>query len=83
MLKEKTAEILTTYGSSMTELKPDEWISIHYDVGGGIQLLQGGPDYFLVQARVSDVREAANRSGEAGVQWLLERLVTNEKPQEG
>jgi hypothetical protein len=57
-LKRKTAEIFATYGASMSELSADEWLTIHYDVGSATQLLQGGPDYFLVQAKMSDVRSA-------------------------
>ena len=76
-LKRKTAEIFATYGASMTELSAEEWLSIHYDVGGATQLLQGGPDYFLVQAKMSDVRTAAGRQD--GSDWLLGQLITNER----
>ena len=80
-LKQKTAEVLTTYGATLTELKAGEWVGIHYDVGGAVQLLQGGPDYFLVQAKMSDIREAAAK-GDAGTDWLLARLITNEREEE-
>jgi hypothetical protein len=76
-LKRKTAEIFATYGASMSELSADEWLSIHYDVGSATQLLQGGPDYFLVQARMGDVRSASENP--EGADWLFSRLITNER----
>ena len=76
-LKRKTAEIFATYGASMSELSADEWLTIHYDVGSATQLLQGGPDYFLVQAKMSDVQSAVENP--EGANWLYERLITNEK----
>jgi hypothetical protein len=77
-LKKKTAAILATYGTTLTELKDEEWIGINYDVGSAASLLQSGVSNFLVLARMSRVREAARQGGNAA-DWLLEHLVTNEK----
>ncbi len=77
-LKKKTATILATYGTTLTELKDEEWIGINYDVGSAASLLQSGVSNFLVLARMSRVREAAHQGGNAA-DWLLEHLVTNEK----
>jgi len=76
-LKEKTAEILATYGTTLTELDDNEWVGFNYDVGSGAALLQSGVSRFLVQARMSDVRQAARQSD--AVAWLLEHLVTNQR----
>lgn len=76
-LKQKTAEILATYGPTLTEMNDDEWVGVYYDVGLAAGLLDGGITNFLVQARMEDIRQAG---GEAdGAAWLLARLVTNEK----
>jgi len=75
----KTAEILATYGSTLTELAATDWIGFNYDVGSGAALLQSGVSTFLVQARMSDVRQAASQTAPA--QWLYGRLVTNKKPE--
>lgn len=80
-LKEKTAEILATYGTTLTELKDDEWVGINYEVGSAVGLLQSGMSNFLVLARMSHIREAA-RQGEDAADWLLERLVTNERTEQ-
>ncbi len=76
-LKHKTAEILATYGSALTELNADEWVGINYEVGSSAGLLQAGVSNYMVLARMSDVLQALRQSD--GAQWLLERLVTNEK----
>ncbi len=76
-LKHKTAEILATYGSTLTELNADEWVGINYEVGSSAGLLQAGVSNYMVLARMSDVLQALRQSD--GAQWLLERLVTNEK----
>lgn len=78
-LRRKTAEILATYGNTLTRLGADEWVGINYEVGSAAGLLQSGVSNFLVLARMSDVREAF-RQGDAA-DWLYERLVTNEKPE--
>ncbi len=76
-LKQKTAEILATYGPTLTEMNDDEWVGVYYDVGLAAGLLDGGITNFLVQARMEDIRQAG---GEAdGAAWLLARLVTNER----
>ncbi len=76
-LKRKTAEILATYGPTLTELKDADWVGINYDVGSAAALLGNGGENYLVQARMRDVRQAAAQSDPAG--WLAQRLVTNEK----
>jgi len=81
-LKHKTAGLLVDYGPTLTELSPEEWVGIYYNVGSASSLLAGGMEDFLVQARMRDIREAAGR-GEGGAGWLLDRLVTNEAPPEG
>ncbi len=78
-LKQKSAELLAIYGPTLTELPDEEWVAFYFNVGSSLDLLQGGMDYFLVQARMRDVREAGAK-GDAGAAWLLERLVTNEAP---
>ncbi len=78
-LMHKTAEILATYGTTLTELDDDEWVGINYDVGSGAALLQSGVSRFLVQARISDVRQAAGQAD--APEWLYNRLVTNKKPE--
>lgn len=76
-LKQKTAEILATYGPTLTEMNDDGWVGVYYNVGPAAGLLEGGISNFLVQARMADIREAGSMA--AGVGWLLDRLVTNEK----
>lgn len=76
-LRQKTAEILATYGPTLTALKDGDWVGIYYDVGSAAGLLSGGMDNYLVQARMSDIRQAAAQSDPAA--WLAGRLVTNEK----
>ncbi len=76
-LKVKTAEILATYGSTLTELDADEYVGINYEVGSSAGLLQGGVTNYLVLARMSDVQQALRQSD--GQEWLLERLISNEK----
>lgn len=76
-LRKKTAEIMAIYGSTMTELNDSEWIGINYDIGSTAEFLQSGTNNYLVLARMSDIREAARQSD--GAEWLLSRLVTNEK----
>lgn len=76
-LKQQTAEILATYGPTLTEMSDDEWVGVYYDVGSAAGLLEGGISNFLVQARMGDIRQAANQAD--GPDWLLGRLVTNEK----
>jgi hypothetical protein len=78
-LKQKSAELLAIYGPTLTELPDEEWVAFYFNVGSGLDLLQGGMDYFLVQARMRDVREAGSK-GDAGAAWLKDRLVTNEAP---
>ena len=77
-LKEKTAEIFTTYGPTLTELNDDDWVGVFYDVGSAAGLLEGGITNFLVQARMRDIRQAGGDDA-VGAAWLLENLVTNEK----
>ena len=76
-LRLKTAEVLATYGPTLTELKDDDWVGIYFDVGSAAALLGGGMDNYLVQARMRDIRQAATQSDPAA--WLRGRLVTNEK----
>lgn len=76
-LKRRTAGILATYGPTLTELGADEWVGVYYNVGSAAGLLEGGISNFLVQARMRDIREAGNQPD--GADWLLDRLVTNEK----
>lgn len=76
-LKESTAEILATYGPTLTEMNGDEWVGVYYDVGSAAGLLQGGITNYLVQARMRDIRTAANQSDPAS--WLTDHLVTNER----
>jgi hypothetical protein len=75
-LRQKTGEILATYGPTLTELGDDDWVGVYYDVGSAAALLGGGMDDYLVQARMRDVRQAAAQSDPAA--WLAQRLVTNE-----
>ncbi len=76
-LKEQTAEILATYGPTLTEMGEDEWVGVFYNVGSAAGLLEGGITNFLVQARMGDIRQAGNDPD--GASWLLDRLVTNER----
>jgi hypothetical protein len=76
-LKQKTAEILATYGSTLTELEADEYVVINYEVGSSAGMLQGGVTNYMVLAKMSDVLQARRQSD--GAEWLLERLITNEK----
>ncbi len=76
-LKEKTAEILATYGPTLTGLNDDDWVGVFYDVGSAAGLLEGGISNFLVQATMADVRQAGIQPD--GADWLLDHLVTNEK----
>jgi len=76
-LKQKTAEILATYGPTLTEMDDDGWVGVYYNVGRAAGLLEGGITNFLVQARMQDIRQAGYEAD--GSAWLLERLVTNEK----
>lgn len=75
-LKQKTAEIMATYGPTLTGMGDDEWVGIYFNVGSAAGLLEGGISNFLVQARMADIRGAGNQSD--GATWLLNRLVTNE-----
>jgi hypothetical protein len=76
-LRQETAQILATYGPTLTALKDDDWVGIYYDVGSAAGLLSGGMDNYLVQARMRDIRQAAAQSDPTA--WLAQRLVTNEK----
>jgi len=76
-LKQTTAEVLATYGPTLTEMGNDEWVGVFYDVGSAAGLLEGGITNYLVQARMGDVRQAGNEAD--GAAWLLDRLVTNAK----
>jgi hypothetical protein len=76
-LRLRTAEILATYGPTLTQLKGDDWVGLYYDVGSAAALLNGGMDDYLVQARMGDIRQAAGRGDAAA--WLEAHLVTNEK----
>jgi len=78
-LKQKSAELLAIYGPTLTELPDEEWVAFYFNVGSSLDLLQGGMDFFLVQARMRDVREAGGK-GDTGAAWLQQRLVTNEAP---
>jgi hypothetical protein len=75
-LRQKTAEILATYGPTLTEMKDDDWVGLYFDVGSAAALLNGGTNDYLVQARMRDVRQAASQSRPAA--WLEQKLVTNE-----
>lgn len=76
-LAQKTAEILATYGPTLTQMSDDAWVGVYYDVGPAAGLLEGGITNFLVQARMEDIRQAGYEAD--GAAWLLDRLVTNEK----
>jgi hypothetical protein len=76
-LKQKTAEMLATYGPTLTGMADDEWVGVYYNVGSAAGLLEGGITDFLVQARMGDIRQAGRQAD--GAAWLLDRLVTNEK----
>lgn len=76
-LKRSSAEILATYGPTLTRLDSNEWVGIYYDVGSGAGLLEGGISNFLVQARMESIRTAASQTDPAA--WLMQHLVTNEK----
>jgi hypothetical protein len=76
-LRQKTAEILATYGPTLTEMADDDWVGVFYNVGSAAGLLEGGISNFLVQATMADVRQAGAQAD--GATWLLDRLVTNEK----
>jgi hypothetical protein len=76
-LKAKTAEILATYGPTLTGLDDSDWVGVFYNVGSGAGLLEGGISNYLVQAMMMDVRQAGVQAD--GASWLLDRLVTNEK----
>jgi hypothetical protein len=76
-LKQKTAEVLATYGPTLTGMGDDEWVGVYYNVGSAAGLLEGGITDFLVQARMGDIRQAGRQAD--GAAWLLDRLVTNEK----
>jgi hypothetical protein len=76
-LKQKTAEILATYGPTLTEMNDDAWVGVYYNVGPAAGLLEGGITNFLVQARMEDIRQAGREAD--GAAWMLDRLVTNEK----
>ena len=78
MLKSKFAEILATYGTTLTELDDSEWIGINFEVGSAASLLQSGVSEFLVLVQMNRVREAA-RQGADAADWLMEYIVTNEK----
>ena len=75
-LKQTTAEVLATYGPTLTELNDSDWVGVFYNVGPAAGLLEGGISNFLVQARMADVRQAGAQAD--GGSWLLARLVTNE-----
>lgn len=77
-LKQKTAEILATYGPTLTELNDEGWVGVYYNVGSAAGLLEGGITNFLVQARMEEIRQAGQLEAD-GAAWLLDRLVTNEK----
>jgi len=66
-LKEKTAEILATYGPTLTGMNDDDWVGVFYDVGSAAGLLEGGISNFLVQARMADVRQAGRQAD--GAAW--------------
>jgi hypothetical protein len=76
-LKQTTAEVLATYGPTLTELDDSDWVGVFYNVGPAAGLLEGGISNFLVQARMADVRQAGAQAD--GASWLMARLVTNEK----
>lgn len=76
-LRRSSAELLATYGPTLTHMEPDYWVGLYYDVGSAAGLLQGGVSDYLVQARMSDIRQAASTGDPTS--WLLDRLVTNEK----
>jgi len=80
MLKLKTAEILVTYGTTLTELDDSEWLGINFEVGSAASLLQSGVSEFLVLVQMHRVREAADHGADAAA-WLMENIVTNEKKQ--
>lgn len=76
-LRQRTVELLADYGPTLTELGDEDWVGLYYDVGSAASLLNSGLEDYLVQARMGDIRQAANQSDPA--QWLAARLVTNEK----
>ena len=76
-LKQATAQIMATYGPTLTEMSDDEWVGVYYNVGAAAGLLEGGITNFLVQARMGDIRQAGREAD--GAAWLLGFLVTNEK----
>ncbi len=76
-LRQKTVELLADYGPTLTELGDDDWVGLYYDVGSAAALISSGLGDYLVQARMRDIRQAATQSDPA--QWLMSRLVTNEK----
>ena len=78
MLKSRFAEILTTYGTTLTELDDSEWIGINFEVGSAAGLLQSGVSEFLVLVQMNRVREAV-RQGADAADWLKDHIVTNEK----
>ncbi len=76
-LKRETAEVLATYGPTLTGLQDGDWVGIYYDVGSAASLVSGGMEHYLVQARMRDIRQASTQSDPAA--WLEQRLVTNER----
>ncbi len=78
LLKSKTAEIFSTYGTTLTELDDSEWIGINFEVGSAAGLLQSGVSEYLVLVQMQRVREAAGQ-GAGAADWLLDYIVTNEK----
>jgi hypothetical protein len=76
-LEQQTAEILAIYGPTLTQLGESDWVGVFYNVGSAAGLLEGGISNFLVQARMSDIRQAGNQADPAT--WLRDRLVTNER----
>jgi hypothetical protein len=78
MLKSKTAEILATYGTTLTELDDSEWIGINFEVGSAAGLLQSGVSDYLVLVQMHRVREASDHGADAA-DWLKGYIVTNAK----
>lgn len=78
MLKSKFAEIMTTYGTTLTELDDSEWIGINFEVGSAASLLQSGVSEYLVLVQMHRIREAAGHGTDAA-DWLKDHIVTNER----
>lgn len=78
MLKSKFAEIMTTYGTTLTELDDSEWCGINFEVGSAASLLQSGVSEYLVLVQMHRIREAAGHGTDAA-DWLKDHIVTNER----